>query len=173
MENTRRKPIITIMTIVLVTVITAFSAFAILSSIADRNNGFKIGSQTIEISEDKFDLSSGDIIEPNKPLVKNPTITNIGTVDCYVRAYIGYENINKNNVEIALNEGWILSADGYYYFPQRLSPKESVELFNSITVHDTTRLEGRIFIYAESVDANDNDFEHAWQVFGIFPGIGG
>lgn len=172
--NRTKKVVLTALIAILTTAITAVAAFAILSSMSERHNGFKVGSQSITISEDRFKISSDDVIKPDEPFEKNPTITNTGSVDCYIRAYIGFSDTSlKQNVELGLNNDWVMGDDGYYYYPKAVKPGQCVELFNSVTVHNISRFSTELFVYAESIDTNDNDYLTAWQSFAVSPAIGG
>ncbi len=165
-----KKVLFTSISIFLIIAITLISAFAILSNTANKTNTLTIGSQTIEISEDKFNLSSDDIIVPNEPFNKNPTITNVGTTECFVRAYVGYSNTKlKDNILININDGWVLGDDGYYYYESPLAPDESAVLFNEVSVQNINEFNCDIYIYAESIDSAGKTYTEAWNSFNINP----
>lgn len=151
--------------------IITFSALAIISNVQSDTNEFSIGSQTIEISEDKFKITSDDVIVSGDAIDKNPTITNIGTTNCYIRAYVGCSDVEFENEHLNINicNGWYISDDGYYYYPNPIAPNESVTLFDKISVYNTDKFECDVFVYAESIDANDNDYVTAWGLFDIIP----
>lgn len=166
-----KKHLISLLSIILVFIVTAITAVAVLSNIEDKSNVFTVGSQTIEISEDKFEISSDDVIKPDVPFYKNPTIKNTGTTSCYIRAYIGFSDHSLiDNTTININDDWVLGEDGYYYYTSSVKPGKSVELFDKITVSNTNHYKCNIFIQADSIDANDLSYEKAWHdAFGIMP----
>lgn len=156
---------------VLILAIITFSALAVISNIQNNTNKFSVGSQTIEISEDKFKITSDDVIVSGNAIEKNPTVTNIGTTDCYIRAYVGCSDVEFGNKHLNINicDGWYIGDDGYYYHPNPIAPNESITFFDKIFVYDTDEFECDVFVYAESIDANDNDYATAWGLFDIVP----
>lgn len=156
---------------VLILAIITFSALAIISNIQNNTNKFSVGSQAIEISEDKFKITSDDVIVSGDAIDKNPTIANIGTTNCYIRAYVGCSDVEFGNkhLNISICDGWYIGDDGYYYHPSPIAPNESITFFDKIFVYDTDEFECDVFIYAESIDANDNDYVTAWGLFDIIP----
>lgn len=164
----KKSSIITVALVALI-IVTAVSAFAILTSSANKSNQITIGTQTIEISEDKFDISSDDVIKDGEPIDKNPTIKNTGTEPCYVRAYIGCSKPSflDESVTIAVNNGWIQASDGYYYYENALLPDEEVELFPEITVSGVETFDCDIFIHADSINASNSSMNNAWKEFGV------
>lgn len=157
--------------IVLILVAVTFSALAVITNIQNNSNEFSVGSQTIKISEDKFKITSDDVIISGDAIDKNPTITNIGTTNCYVRAYVGCSDTDFKNKCLNINicDNWYMGDDGYYYYPSPLAPDENVEFFDKIFVYDTNEFNCDVFVYAESIDANDKDYETAWNSFDVFP----
>lgn len=168
--NFKKTPF-SIVSIILIAAVTFISAFAILSSSSDKTNKFTASSQSIVITEDKFTISSNDTISPNEPFDKNPTIINKGNTDCFVRAYLGFSDtkFGKENLNINIGSEWFLAEDGYYYYPTAIAPNESVEFFNQVTVKGTNQFDCDIFVYAESIDANHNDYKTAWNSFNVTP----
>lgn len=168
-QISHKKKIITLAVTVAIVVLTIFSAYAAFTSLSQKANTLTFGSQKIEISEDKFEISSDDIITSNEPFDKNPTITNTGNSPCYVRAYLNVSDYNlwKNHTKISINENWILHSDGYYYYSSPLNPNESVEFFNSVTVSGVDEYNCSISIYADSIHSNNLELAEAWSYYNV------
>lgn len=96
-------------------------AFAFFTSTQTATNTFTVGDVEVELEEPKWDElpdadddGTPDIAEnmtPGQVVPKNPTITNVGTIDAYgfVKVVIPYENVsaideNGNQVAAADNE---------------------------------------------------------------------
>lgn len=76
-------------------------------------NTFTLGNVTIELTEPHWE-NEGASLSPSVSYAKDPTITNTGSEDCYVRVKVEYD---QNVVELGeLGAGWTLHTDGYYYY---------------------------------------------------------
>ena len=95
---------------------------------------------------------------------KEPTIKNIGNIDCYVRVK---SLLSDSRVESEITIDYNLSdytynnLDKYYYYNKILKPGEtSKPLFTSVTIHsdaeDIILDNFDIYIYAESVQTIEN-----------------
>lgn len=164
-----KKKIISLAVTVAIVVLTVFSAYAAFTSLSEKQNALTFGSQTIEISEDKFEISSDDIIKKDEPFNKNPTIKNTGNSPCYVRAYLNISDYNlwKKHTKININENWFLHNDGYYYYNKPLNPNESVEFFNTVTVSGVDEYKCSISIYADSIHSNNLELADAWSYYNV------
>lgn len=163
-----KKRLITIVSLVIAVIITTLTVTAVFTSFSDRNNAFITGTQTIEITEDKFEISSDDEIKEGKPIDKNPTVINTGKNPCFVRAYIAISDMSlTDNINYSVNSDWQLKADGYYYLNDVLMPEEEAELFSSITISGVDEFNCEITIYAESIDAETGNPDTDWNTFGV------
>lgn len=164
----KRKLIITAVSAIFIVIVVTISAVAIMASISEKSNTLYIGSQTIELSEDKFKISSGDVVEEGQQIDKNPTIKNTGTSPCYIRVYLGFSNeLYRDTVSVDIGENWIYSDDGYYYYKSVLDPKESVSFFEHITVNNVDFINFELYVYCESIHTNYKSLNEAWTEFGV------
>lgn len=105
---------------------------------------------------------------------KEPTIKNVGNIDCYVRvkSLISDSRVeNGINIDYNLNDFTYNIVDQYYYYNKVLSPGESSKpLFTTVTIHNDAEdivLEGfDIYIYSESVQTLENkNMMDVWNYF--------
>lgn len=161
-----KKTLLALLIAILIGILVTITTVAIMTGISERTNTLYIGSQTIEITEDKFDVKPGQILTAYKTIDKNPTIVNTGTTSCYVRVYLGYSNNSViDGISIDANESWVLENDGYYYYQNPIKPNEKVEFFDKVTIQNTTEIKGNIYIYSESVNAENRTLTEAWKGF--------
>ena len=164
----KKKMIITAVSAVFIFIIVTISAIAIMTSISEKSNTLYIGNQTIELSEDKFKISSGDVIKEGKQIDKNPTVKNTGTSPCYIRAYLGFDDESyRDIVSVDIGENWVYGEDGYYYYNSALDPKKSVSFFEHITVQNADFVEFELYVYCESIHTNYKSPSEAWAEFGV------
>ena len=102
---------------------------------------------------------------PNQPIDKDPTITNVGNNDAYIRAKINYDGLSAEQaaqVEALLNideEAWVKGADGYYYYQEILAAgAEPIQLFTVLTIpnwgNEVKDLSFTVGITAEAVQSD-------------------
>lgn len=142
------------------------SAYFIDSSSAE--NFFVWGFNEIEI-EEYFPVAEG---RTSQTLTKEVSVTNTGSVDCYVRIFADFESsymkeycfINWNDADFTYND------DGYWYYNYILGPDEQTPyLMTEISIADRIPdgyTDFDIIVYAESVQATGFDTaEDAWAFF--------
>lgn len=108
-------------------------------------------------------------------ITKEPYVTNVGNVDCYVRvkSVVSDSRIEQDLIiDYNNSEKFVYnSEDEYYYYTDVLHPGESTEkLFTKVTIKpdaDDLVLEGfDILIYAESVQTVDGKtMSEVWSYF--------
>jgi predicted ribosomally synthesized peptide with SipW-like signal peptide len=179
-----KKKIAIIATAVLVVATIAIgSTLAFFTDKGEVNNVITTGNVKISLDEPMFkdsganqdgeDIYMPNDVMPNQPIVKDPTITNEGSHDAYIRCKVtvsGDEKMTADHIAevikgLNINSGdWVLS-DGYYYYQKPLpkidedSTKHSVQFFTTFTVPETwdntmadTRF--KIAISAEAIQAD-------------------
>ena len=95
---------------------------------------------------------------------KEPTVKNIGNIDCYVRvkSLLPDSRVESEiTIDYNLNDYTYNDIDKYYYYNKILKPGEtSKPLFTSVTIHSDAKdivLDNfDIYIYAESVQTIEN-----------------
>lgn len=164
-QNINKKKIISVslISVLMIAVITTGITLALLSkSTEKRANNFTFGNISIKLTEDEWDkLEETDkIIYPDKTLLKDPVITNIGNNSLYAYMEVkvprddvrtvsvdenGNEVVNDSKMQdlftFEINKGWKLINDSeddkysvyLYVYETPLSPEEStLSLFDSV-----------------------------------------
>ncbi|MEG2353896.1 MAG: TasA family protein [Clostridium sp.] len=167
-----KKKITSIVTaVVMGTMIIVGGTLAWFTDKAQVTNVVTFGNVDIKLTETKNNIPSEDglnfvSIIPGAVLDKDPTITNIGKADCYIRAKviftegapIGSETLNVDNSK------WALKSDGYYYYNEKVSSNNKVTLFDKVLIpttlgnsaSDTTF---NITIEAEAIQSDNFTFD--------------
>ena len=170
-KNNTRKKCIFIIAIVIIALGIASGVYAYLTYKMSIKNTVSLGYNKIslnEIYEPPLNMEKGT------SFVKEPYVTNIGNVDCYVRIksvvsdsrVSQYLTINYNTEDFTYN-----NADGYWYYKNVLKPGEkSKSLFTKVSIADDVDdivLEGfDIYVYAESVQSESGkSSEEMWNYF--------
>ena len=105
---------------------------------------------------------------------KEPTVKNIGNIDCYVRvkSLLPDSRVESEiTIDYNLNDYTYNDIDKYYYYNKILKPGEtSKPLFTSVTIHSDAKdivLDNfDIYIYAESVQTIENkNMIDVWNYF--------
>lgn len=128
----KKKSVITFTIIIVVALIAIISYQTISAYYSDKDqvtNKFKVGELEVQITEPNYE--DNQTVSPGDEISKDPTFSNIGGVDGYIRAQlyvpisnnVKYVDENENVVtpsqEIELvtyqiNEGWeLITTDGY------------------------------------------------------------
>lgn len=118
------------------------------------SNRFTIGYNKSNITEE---FGSYDKFEAGKTYTKKVSVTNTGSVPCYVRVYAKIEN-NEDNYTVDYNRtNWAFrSSDGYYYYMTAVAPGEKTEpLFTSIkNSSDKDSTDFSMICYEETVQTD-------------------
>ena len=137
-------------------------------------NTITMGNVDIDLDEPEFDPDGDgegeiDDVKPGQEIVKDPTITvKANSEDAYLRAKITYENLTEEQAEqleanIAIQDGWVKSSDGYYYF-QNVVNKSDVDqeivFFNKVTIpaawgNEMAEKTFKIDVQAEAIQADN------------------
>lgn len=106
---------------------------------------------------------------------KEPYVTNVGNIDCYVRIKpVLSDSRLQNDITLNYNSSGDFvynNQDGYYYYYKALKPGESTSmLFTKVQISqdvDETLLEGfDIYIFAESIQTVDGkEMSEVWNTF--------
>lgn len=150
---------------------TTVTIYAYFTHKASVTNNMNLGYNKI-LLEEKYDPPLN--MEKGISFVKEPYVTNIGNVDCYIRIksvvsdsrIAQYLTMDYNNEDYSYN-----AEDGYWYYKYALKPGEkSKSLFTTVTVAqdaDDIVLDGfDIYVYAESVQTEDGkSSEEMWNYF--------
>ena len=136
-------------------------------------NTITMGKVDIDLDEPNFDPGDDDDtienIKPGQQIVKDPTITvKAGSEAAYLRALITYEGLTPEQekqleANIAIQDGWVKSSDGYYYF-QNVVNKSDVDqeivFFNKVTIptewgNEMAEETFKIDVQAEAIQADN------------------
>lgn len=151
------------------TAVLTIAAFAVGNTLAfftdkgEVNNVVTMGNVAITLTEPQFKDSTDGTYSvefmPGDVITKDPTVTNTGSNDAYVRCKVSVENVSSSSSsseeeDTGLNSyeqeqllealnidktQWVLSSDGYYYY-QKILPKAAagqtseVQLFNTVKI---------------------------------------
>lgn len=139
---------------VIVTAVTLVALIAIGATLAwftdskEVTNVVTMGNVRITLTEPIFSAEHenntiADVL-PGQPIVKDPTIENVGNNDAYIRTKIEIVSENENftadraaEVEAALDvtDGWVKGEDGYYYYQNVLAAgADPITLFTGLTI---------------------------------------
>lgn len=117
-------------------------------------------------------------VMPNQQITKDPTITNTGSHDAYIRCKIAVTGLPKDDAEkeysptgqllseLNIDKAkWVQAADGYYYYQTKLPKKPAVgdsneKLFDTVTIPEQwdntlANAEFKISITAEAIQADN------------------
>lgn len=162
---------IVLFSIIVFLLIATVTIYAYFTHNASITNNISLGYNKI-LLEEKYEPPLN--MEKGTSFVKEPYVTNIGNVDCYVRIKsvvsdsraAQYLTIDYNNDDYTYN-----AEDGYWYYKNVLKPGErSKSLFTTVTVAqdaDDIVLDGfDIYVYAESVQTEDGkSSDEMWNYF--------
>ena len=134
--------------VIIVASLVVGSTLAFFTDKGEVNNVITIGKVNITLTEPKFqnlthNTYKVDGVTPNEVITKDPTITNVGDHDAYIRCKVSVTGLNDTQMQqlingIAFNEGWVKSGD-YYYFKDVLPKKpatgeSTAKLFDTVTI---------------------------------------
>lgn len=152
-------------------------------------NTITMGNVDIDLEEPEFDPDGDgegeiDDVKPGQEIVKDPTITvKADSEAAYLRALITYEGLTAEQAEqletnIDIQDGWIKSSDGYYYF-QNVVNKSDVDqkivFFDKVTIptvwgNEMAEKTFKIDVQAEAIQADnftpetdDNGVINGWN----------
>lgn len=156
-KNSKIKKIIIISAISIILLIISMGiVYAYLTGNSEKENNIILGYNKI-LLEENYDPP----LEMQKGIefTKEPYVTNVGNVDCYVRIKSVVSNskvadsiiIDYNTTDYYYDE-----TDGYWYYKYTLEPGDTTEsLFTKVVVKedaDDIVLDGfEIYVYAESI----------------------
>lgn len=131
--------------------------FAWFSSMDQEENIMTVGFNEVEIQEEFPDPQ----IQEGKKIKKEVTFKNTGTVPCYVRAVVYFnDDVWTNNTKIVFNETkWKKESDGYFYYTDEVPPGASTEelMWEVEILHvEEGAKEAQLYIYTETVEARDS-----------------
>ena len=162
----KKKISIVICSIALVALIAVGATLALFTDKAEIDNVVTMGNVQISLTEPGFVHEDNTItnVMPGQEITKDPTITNDGDQDAYIRAkltFTGLEAADQALVEENLDiDGtqWIKGDDGYFYLQTALASGDSVKLFNTVTIplswdNDYVNASFTLTVTAEAVQA--------------------
>ena len=146
--------------------------YALKEEMNDIENGLSTSAVDIEIKEYNKNNESfqedGKKVMPGDEIILIPKINNLG-IECYIRAKITY-TIADNSFSvldyISGNYSSWSKRNEYYYYDSMLGRKESIELFNKVTIpeHLTDAYNGKKAIVHIVVDAiQSKNFSGDWD----------
>ena len=107
-------------------------------------------------------------IVPGDKLSKEPVITvGSNSEDCYLRAKVEVKGLDSTHVaalfadnNIDIQEDWVVSTDGYYYYQSKVTAEDAVSLFTTVTIptawgNEVADAEFKIAITAEAIQADN------------------
>ncbi len=184
-RKNNRKAKNVILSLMLIVAIGVTAAFAFLTASETSENLFTVGNVKIDLSEPKWDAANPDgILEnitPGQNIVKDPTVTNIGSNDAYVYVMVEIPKVYQTDIvgldgtvttqehyplfSFEPNENWILldsqtgtDTDAYdyylYAYDASLAPAEASTLFDEVTFANITSDFVNIVTGEEIVDVN-------------------
>ncbi len=152
----KKKVSIIVTAVSLVALIVVGSTLAFFTSQGTVNNTITTGDVKITLTEPKFKDSGsqdGNVIymhdiTPGQSIVKDPTITNTGSHDAYIRCKLDITGLNfDDNADneatrrnqllkgIDISESnWVLASDGYYYYQSKLATNKDVKFFENVKI---------------------------------------
>lgn len=184
----KKKSLVSLLAAVcLVAVIGVGSTLAYFTDSDAANNVVTMGHVDIELDEPQFSAENeNNTIEnvvPNQEITKDPTITVLaGSESCYLRASIEIsDTLTAGQAEqllanINVGDEWVLSADGYFYFQNKVEKAEAdqeVVFFDSVVIPETwgnevADMTFEINVTAEAIQADN--FEPATTEDGVISG---
>lgn len=166
----------------LIASIVVGSTLAFFTSQAQVNNTVTMGDVQISLTEPIFEESGvrdGDVIymhdiTPGQLIAKDPTITNTGSHDAYIRCKLDITGLDfDNNADNAAarkaqllrginidSTKWVQANDGYYYYQEILPTSGEVKFFDKVKIPeewDNAFAEERfsINVTAEAIQADN------------------
>lgn len=166
---------------VIASMIIVGGTLAFFTDKGEAKNVITIGDVKITLTEPKFEaLTSGrlevDNIKPADRITKDPTITNTGSNDAYIRCKVNVSGFTVDNQDTlatrrvqvlkGLNinpKDWVACSDGYLYYQRQLPTAahgdNRVTLFDTFEVpkgwgNETVNQKFQISISAEAIQAD-------------------
>lgn len=167
----KKYKLITICSIIVLVILVSTCIYSYYIYQKSIENTIVLAYNEIQVDEIYEPLAE---IEKGKSFKKQPSIKNIGNVDCYIRvkSLISDSRVEKGiTIDYNLNDYTYNSLDQYYYYNKVLNPEESSKpLFTTITIQNDAEdmvLEGfDVYIYAESVQTVENkNMMEVWSYF--------
>ena len=156
--------------VVLVAAIAVGGTLAWFTDSKEVANTVTFGNVKIALTEPTYpgNDNEGKITDvvPGSKITKDPTIENIGTNDCWVRAKLEVtvpesagNVVPTYNIDTAK---WTLGEDGYYYYKNQLVSKDKAILFDEVTIpsawgNDTAGKDVKIIVKAEAMQIQDKN----------------
>lgn len=169
----KKKSIITMVAaLALVGAIGVGSTLAYFTDNDAATNVVTMGHVDIDLTEKSGDKITDagltfDQIVPGDVLSKEPIITvGSNSEDCYLRAKVEVEGLDDTHVadlfkdnNIDIQNGWVLSTDGYYYYQSVVKAEDEISLFKNVTIptawgNEVADAEFTIAIAAEAIQAD-------------------
>jgi SipW-cognate class signal peptide len=170
----RKRLSITVLAVALVALIAVGGTLAFYTSEATVTNQITTGSVHITLTEPNFSSATGgtlklDHVTPGQIIGKDPTITNDGEHDVYVRCKVSSDALTPEQQSELLDGSirsdlWYHADDGYYYYrnilPCDLAKGNNVTLFTLLTIPsgwDSAMADQSfdVSISAEAIQADD------------------
>ncbi len=187
----KKKVAIIATAVIIVAALAVGGTLAFFTDKGTVQNVITMGDVRIKLTEPAFDeatdgaLKMGSIM-PGQIISKDPTITNTGSHDAYIRCKVTVTGFPEKNVEKELISGlnidktkWAPAGDGYYYYQSVLPKKPAegdsvVQLFDSVKIPEQwgdslANTEFKINITAEAIQADHftphktNDVIDGWN----------
>lgn len=121
----KKKIAIVVSVVALVALAAIGATLAWFTDSKDVTNVVTMGNVQIKLEEPQFTAAHADNtitdVVPNQSIVKDPTITNTGKNDAYVRVQVAYTGLTDEQIaqlEAGLHidgDLWVKSGDYYYY----------------------------------------------------------
>lgn len=112
-------------------------------------NQISMGKVEITLTEPQFaEKTKGTYklsdVTPGQVIAKDPTITNVGNHDVYVRCKVNITNLTGEQKTVLLGSSidgadWVYSDDGYYYY-QQILPKDTADHKNVVTLFSSLKI---------------------------------
>lgn len=161
------KKIAAVMLALLLTGIGTGTVFAYLTAQDSVNNKITAANTDIHITE-KFD-PPGEL-HPGTVIPKTVAVTSSSSTDCYVRVMVHFSSREAENFcePLQIQTGWSKGDDGYYYWNQKVKPKETTgNLFSRVIIKKNVAKEDlesfEVLVYAEAVACEKDSMENAWK----------
>lgn len=140
-----KKLILAASALILVATTVAGGTLAYFTSEKTIPNVITTGNVKIDMVEENYDPESTRGIVPGLTVDKDPTVTNIGDNDCYLRVkletviYTGETVTNDlaakpEDLVVLGSNYWYHANDGFYYYKDLLSPADAVTVFETMTI---------------------------------------
>lgn len=164
-----KKKIAIIILVAILIIASTVVVYAYLTHRATVKNNITLGYSKIQINENYVPPLS---MKKGISFTKEPYVTNVGTVDCYVRvkAVISDSRVAKHiTIDYNQTDFTYNSEDGYYYYKEAIAPgARTNSLFTTVTISenaDDIVLDGfDIYVYAECVETiQGKTMDEAWD----------